>query len=124
MAKEKREKLLRRKLFRTKTDEISLILNQASSTAVAAAKKFTPLFSRVLVQKYKPTKMTVSGIHLPESAQVKQNIGIVLAVGDKVDVVKVNDHVLLSEYAGTEVKIDGEELHLYRDEDLLGVVKM
>lgn len=67
--------------------------------------------------------MTVSGIHLPESAQVKQNIGIVLAVGDKVDAVKVNDHVLLSEFAGTEVKIDGEELHLYRDEDLLGIVK-
>jgi chaperonin GroES len=96
---------------------------QASSSAVSAAKKFTPLFSRVLVQKYRPTKTTVNGLHLPESAQLRQNIGIVLAVGDKVEAVKVNDHVFLSEFAGTEVKIDGEELHLYRDEDLLGIVK-
>jgi len=76
-----------------------------------------------LVQRLKPTRVTIGGIQLPESAQVKQNVGIVLAVSENVDKIKVQDQILLSDYAGTELKIDGEDLHLVRDEDVLGIFR-
>jgi chaperonin GroES len=76
-----------------------------------------------LIQRLKPRTVTAGGIQLPESAQAKQNVGVVLAVGDKVEKIQINDQVVLSEYAGTELKIDGEEFHLFRDEDILGILK-
>jgi len=97
--------------------------SQATAGAKQAAQKFTPLFTRVLVQRLKPRAVTSGGIQLPESAQARQNVGIVLAVGEKVEKLNIDDRVVLSEFAGTELKIDGEELHLYRDEDILGILK-
>lgn len=74
----------------------------------------------------------IGGIVLPESAQKKMNHGTVLAVGPGArnregnlipTSVKEGDTVVLSEYGGTEVEIDGEELHLYREDDILGILK-
>ena len=96
---------------------------QASSSARDAAKRFTPLFGRVLIQRLQPQAVSVGGIKLPESAQPKQNVGVVLSVSEGVSSVKVNDEVLLSEYAGTELKLENEDFLLYRDEDLLGVFR-
>mmetsp|Transcript_6452 Transcript_6452/g.18293 ORF Transcript_6452/g.18293 Transcript_6452/m.18293 type:complete len:100 (-) Transcript_6452:123-422(-) len=97
----------------------------ASKSAVDAARRFLPLGGRVLVQRVKPMSQTAGGIVLPETAQTKLNEGIVLRVPKDDDSlsVKVNDKVMLSEYAGTDVKIDDEEFLLYREEDILGIIE-
>jgi len=83
---------------------------------------------RVLVEKFKPAKKTAGGVFLPESAVSKLNEGTVVAVGpgarDKDGKtlplsVKEGDKVLLPDYGGTEIEVDGKELHLYRDDDIL-----
>merc|ERR1712113_456501 len=92
-----------------------------------------PLFDRVLVRKAKP-QQSIGGILLPEAAQKRLNEGTVIAVGAGrrtyespstviPPVVKEGDVVLLSEYGGTEIEIEGEKLSLYREEDLLGILK-
>lgn len=77
-------------------------------------------------------KKSTGGIILPESAQSKMNEGKVVAVGpggrssDGTTIplaVKAGDDVLLPEYGGSKVTIDGKDLYLYRDDDLLGVIE-
>jgi chaperonin GroES len=96
------------------------------------ASRFVPLLDRVLVQRLKPSNKTVGGIVLPESATQKLNQGKVVAVGPgafapdgKVikPAVQVDDVVVLSEYGGQELKLDGDEFSLYREEDILGIYK-
>ncbi len=86
---------------------------------------------RVLIRKAKPVT-SIGGIVLPESAQKKMNEGFVVAVGTGARsregqiiplTVKEGDNVILSEYGGTEIELDGEELHIYREDDILGVLK-
>jgi chaperonin GroES len=88
------------------------------------------LLDRVLVRKLKAPTKSVGGVLLPESAQKTLNEGIVLAVGpgriaetgQRIDVgVKVGDKVLLPEYGGNSVKVDDEDLLIYRDEDILAI---
>jgi len=91
-------------------------------------KRLLPLSDRVLIRKAKPVEK-IGGIILPESAQKKLNQGTVLAVGPGArskdgslipPSVKEGDTVCLSEYGGTEVQLaDGEELYLYREDDIL-----
>jgi len=95
-------------------------------------KRLLPLSDRVLIRKAKPVEK-IGGIILPESAQKKLNQGTVLAVGPGArskdgslipPSVKEGDTVCLSEYGGTEVQLaDGEELYLYREDDILGILK-
>merc|ERR1712000_120692 len=95
--------------------------------------KITPLSDRVLVAKIKAPEKTVGGIVLPESAQPKINKATVVAVGEgrkNLDgklvpmTVRVGDTVLLSEsYNGTEVSFEGKDLVLYREDDILAVLK-
>ena len=89
-----------------------------------------PLGDRVLVRQAEETSMTAGGIALPSSAQEKATEGVVIAVGkgkvaDNGQVipmnVKVGDHVLYGKYAGTELKVDGEELMVMREDDIMGV---
>lgn len=91
-----------------------------------------PLHDRVLVRRMEEETTTASGIVLPGSAAEKPNQGEVLAVGkgrilESGDVrpmdVKVGDKVLFGQYAGTTVKVDGEELLMMREEDIMGVVE-
>ena len=91
-----------------------------------------PLHDRVLVRRMEEETKTASGIVLPGSAAEKPNQGEVLAIGkgrilESGDVrpmdVKVGDKVLFGQYAGTTVKVNGEELLMMREEDIMGVVE-
>jgi len=90
-----------------------------------------PLHDRVIVKRVAEETTTASGIVLPGSATEKPSEGEVLAVGngkqlDSGDVraleVKVGDKVLFGKYSGSEVKVDGEELIVMREEDIMGVL--
>ena len=91
-----------------------------------------PLGDRVLVKRVKEEETTKGGIIIPDSAKEKPIEGKVIAVGngrrnDKGEVqkleVKKGDRVLFGKYAGTEVKIDGEEQVVLREDDILGIIE-
>ncbi|ASF44922.1 co-chaperone GroES [Methylovulum psychrotolerans] len=90
-----------------------------------------PLHDRVIVKRVEEETKTASGIVLPGSAAEKPSQGVILAVGtgkplDNGTVraldVKVGDKVLFGKYAGNEVKVDGEEVIVMREEDIMGVL--
>ena len=93
--------------------------------------KLTPLADRVILKMVETEETTKGGIILTGSAKEKPDVAEVLAVGpggvvDGKEVemtVKVGDHVITSKYAGTQVKIDGEELTIVRQGDILAVVE-
>jgi chaperonin GroES len=84
-----------------------------------------PLGERVIVKMVEAQETTKSGIVLPGSAKEKPQIAEVIAVGSGItnDEVKVGDKVIISKFAGTEAKIDGEELTILKLEDVLAVVE-
>ena len=90
-----------------------------------------PLFDKVVIKAIKTDEKTASGIVLPGAAKEKPQLAKVLAVGpggmiDGVDVtmqVKVGDTVLYSKYAGSEFKVDGEEVIIVRQADILAIVE-
>lgn len=91
-----------------------------------------PLQDRVLVQRVNEEEKTKGGILIPDSAREKPMEGKVVAVGNgkilengtKMNPeVKAGDRVLFGKYAGTEVKIDGEEHLILREDDILGVLE-
>lgn len=95
-------------------------------------RRIIPLLDRVLIEKAAAQKTSKGGVLLPESALSKLNEGRVVAVGpggratDGTVIplsVKEGDNVLLPEYGGSKVTVDGKEMYLYRDDDLLGVIK-
>ena len=92
--------------------------------------KIRPLHDRVVVKRMEEERTSAGGIVIPDSATEKPSKGEVLAVGngkvnDSGEVlameVKVGDHILFGKYSGTEIKIDGEEVLIMREEDILGV---
>ncbi len=94
--------------------------------------KIKPLHDRVLVKRLAEEEKTKGGIIIPDSAKEAPAEGKVIAVGSgkKDDSgklqpldVKPGDRVLFSKYGGTEVKIDGEEHLIMREEDILGIVE-
>ena len=94
--------------------------------------KLRPLHDRVIIKRLDNERKTASGIVLPENAAEKPDQGEVLAVGDgkiaddgKVRplAVKVGDKVLFGTYSGQTVKVDGEELLVMREEDIMAVVQ-
>ncbi len=94
--------------------------------------KIRPLQDRILVQPIKEKEVRKGGIIIPDSAKEKPIEGRVKAVGAgklgddgkrvKPDV-KIGDKVLYSKYGGTEIKIEGEEFLLMREDDILGIVE-
>jgi chaperonin GroES len=92
-----------------------------------------PLFDRVLVKRNDEPKKTSSGLFLPDTASKEKPVeGTVLAVGNgrvgdggKVTplTVKEGDRVVFGKYAGTEIKVDGEERLILREDDILGIVE-
>jgi chaperonin GroES len=102
------------------------------ATATATSKKLRPLGDRVVIQPVAREEVTKSGIVLPDTAKEKPQEGIILAVGpgkilddgkrEPMDV-KEGDRVLYSKYAGTEFKVDGEELLIVSQKDILAVVE-
>jgi chaperonin GroES len=93
--------------------------------------KIRPLHDRVIVKRLEEKEKTKGGIIIPDSAKETPAEGKVVAVGPgkKEDgkteplAVKVNDTVIFSKYAGTEIKVDGEDLLIMREEDILGVLE-
>jgi chaperonin GroES len=95
------------------------------------ATKIRPLQDRVIVKRVQEEQKTKGGIIIPDSAKEKPVEGEVIAVGsgkvqDNGSVraldVKAGDRVLFGKFAGTEIKLDGEEHLILREDDLLGVV--
>ncbi len=94
--------------------------------------KIRPLQDRVIVKRVEEEEKTKGGIIIPDSAKEKPAEGKVIAVGkgkvgedgklQPLDV-KVGDRILFSKYAGTEVKVDGEETLIMREDDILGVIE-
>ncbi|MDG2520115.1 co-chaperone GroES [Caulobacter sp. 73W] len=94
--------------------------------------KFRPLGDRVLVKRVEEEEKTKGGIIIPDTAKEKPQEGEVVAVGpgarnDKGDVValdvKAGDRILFGKWSGTEVKVDGEDLLIMKESDVLGVVE-
>jgi chaperonin GroES len=103
------------------------------ATATATSKRLRPLGDRVVIKPIAREDMTKSGIVLPDTAKEKPQEGAILAVGpgktlddgtrEKMDV-KKGDRVLYSKYAGTEFKVDGEELLIVSQKDILAIVEV
>jgi chaperonin GroES len=100
--------------------------------ATASSSKLRPLGDRVVIKPSAREEMTKSGIVLPDTAKEKPQEGSVIAVGpgrilddgkrEAIDV-KAGDKVLYAKYAGTEFKIDGDELLIVSQKDILAVVE-
>jgi chaperonin GroES len=93
--------------------------------------KFRPLHDRVVVRRIDAEQKTAGGIIIPETAQEKPQQGEVVAVGpgarsDKGEIValdvKAGDRVLFGKWSGTEVKIDGEDLLIMKESDIMGII--
>ncbi|MBK1705922.1 co-chaperone GroES [Halochromatium glycolicum] len=94
--------------------------------------KIRPLHDRIVVRRMEEERTSAGGIVIPDSAAEKPIQGEVLAVGngkimDSGDTrnldVKVGDKVLFGKYSGTEVKLDGEEFLVMREDDIMGVIE-
>jgi chaperonin GroES len=96
-----------------------------------AKTKFRPLHDRVVVRRIDAEEKTAGGIIIPDSAKEKPQQGEIIAVGPggrdeagkliPIDV-KVGDKVLFGKWSGTEVKLDGQELLIMKESDIMGVV--
>ena len=94
--------------------------------------KVRPLGDKIIVKRHEAESQTDSGIYLPESAKDKPKQGQVIALGDgnlnketgaRVPfTVKQGDEVIFSSYSGTEVKIDGEDVLIMTEDDILGII--
>jgi chaperonin GroES len=104
----------------------------ALATASASSTKLRPLGDRVVIKPTPREEMTKSGIVLPDTAKEKPQEGVILAVGpgrilddgkrEKMDVA-VNDRVLYAKYAGTEFKVESDELLILSQKDILAIVE-
>ncbi len=97
-----------------------------------ASTAFTPLHDRILVRRLEESETMRGGIIIPDSAKEKPQQGEVISVGkgksnDEGKVfpldVKAGDTVLFGKYSGTEIKLDGEDLLIMREEEVLGILK-
>ncbi|MGD0973393.1 MAG: co-chaperone GroES [Candidatus Korobacteraceae bacterium] len=96
------------------------------------AAKLTPLHDRIVVRRIEESETTRGGIIIPDSAKDKPQEGEVIAVGkgksnDEGKVfpldVKAGNRILFGKYSGTEIKIDGEEFLIMREEEVLGILE-
>ena len=97
-----------------------------------AAKKIRPLHNRLIVKRLDEDQKTAGGIIIPDTAKEKPQQGKVIAVGKGKKTedgkvlpldVKVGDKILFGKYAGTEIKIEGKEFLMMREDDVLGVIE-
>ncbi|KAF4652991.1 10 kda heat shock protein [Perkinsus chesapeaki] len=105
---------------------------QATSTVAAkVASRFIPLLDRVLVQKLRVESKTATGVFLPEAAKPTINQAVVMAVGTgrilndgtKVPIsVQPGDKVIIPEFGGMNLKLDGEDFQVFRDDDIVGKI--
>ncbi|HLA53139.1 MAG TPA: co-chaperone GroES [Flavitalea sp.] len=88
--------------------------------------KVTPLHDRVIVKPAKAEEKTAGGIIIPDTAKEKPQRGTVVAAGpgkkDEPTTVKIGDTVLYGKYSGTEISIEGDELLIMRESDILAIL--
>ena len=93
---------------------------------------FRPLHDRVLVRRIEAEEKTAGGIIIPDSAKEKPSEGEIVAVGSGARAddgtvtpmdVKAGDRVLFGKWSGTEVKVDGEDLIIMKESDIMGVIE-
>ena len=94
--------------------------------------KLRPLQDRILVKRIQEEEKTAGGIFIPDTAKEKPQMGEIVSVGNgkktedgkviPVDV-KAGDKVLFGKYSGTEVKVEGEEFLIMREDDILGIIE-
>jgi chaperonin GroES len=96
------------------------------------ASKIRPLHDRIIVRRIEEQEQMRGGLYIPDTAREKPQEGEVIAVGNgkilengtKIQLdVKAGDRVLFGKYAGTEVKLDGEEYLILREDDVLGIIE-
>ena len=94
--------------------------------------KFRPLHDRVVIRRISAEEKTVGGIIIPDTAQEKPMVGEVVAAGPGARnvqgqivalEVKTGDRILFGKWSGTEVKLDGEELLIMKESDIMGIVE-
>ncbi len=94
--------------------------------------KVRPLFDRIIVRREEAKEVVMGGIVIPDTAKEKPLEGTVVAVGQGrrndsgefvAPVVKVGDMILIGKYSGTEVKVNGEDLVIIREDDILAVIE-
>ena len=93
--------------------------------------KFTPLHDRVVVRRLEGDEKTAGGLIIPDSAKEKPSEGEIIAAGagardddgERISMdVKAGDKVLFGKWSGTEIKIDGEDLLIMKESDILGIL--
>jgi len=104
----------------------------AGTSLVKNLLKFRPLHDRVVIRRLTPEEKTVGGIIIPDTAQEKPMEGEVVAAGpgarnEQGQIValelKSGDRILFGKWSGTEVKIDGEELLIMKESDVMGIIE-
>lgn len=87
--------------------------------------KVIPLADRVLVKTEKTESKTASGIIIPDTAQEKTQIAVVIAVGDDKEKIKVKDgdRIMYDKYSGTSIKIEGEDHLILKADDIIAIIK-
>jgi chaperonin GroES len=118
-------------VFAVNSGSKSTKAKQASKGTVMAKTKFRPLHDRVVVKRIDAEEKTKGGIIIPDTAKEKPSQGEITAVGPggrdesgkliPIDL-KVGDRVLFGKWSGTEVKLDGEELLIMKESDIMGVL--
>ena len=92
-----------------------------------------PLYDRVIVKRLEAEEKTKSGLYIPETAKEKPIQGQVIAIGNGKRTedgkvlgleVKVNDRVLFGKYSGTEIKLDGQERVILREDEILAIIDL
>ena len=94
--------------------------------------KVRPLYDRILVKRVEEESKTAGGLFIPDSAKEKPQQGVIVAVGSgkllddgslrKLDV-KAGDKILFAKYSGSDIKMDGVEHMILREDDILGVIE-
>jgi chaperonin GroES len=118
-------------VFRSTFDRKTDPKNEPPKGTVMAKSKFRPLHDRVVVKRIDAEEKTKGGIIIPDSAKEKPSQGEITAVGPggrdesgkliPIDL-KVGDRVLFGKWSGTEIKLDGEELLIMKESDIMGVL--
>jgi chaperonin GroES len=118
-------------VFRSAFDSKPDLKTKPPKGTVMAKTKFRPLHDRVVVKRVDAEEKTKGGIIIPDSAKEKPSQGEITAVGPggrdesgkliPIDL-KVGDRVLFGKWSGTEIKLDGEELLIMKESDIMGVL--
>lgn len=96
------------------------------------SKKISPLYDRILIKRLEDEEKTAGGIIIPETAKEKTQFGEIVATGPgrldkegnvKPLVVKVGDKILFGKYSGTEIKFDGQEYLIIKEDEVLGILQ-